>query len=243
MALEAATFINGLVPTNPLGADAIAFADDHLRLIKSTIKNTFPNITGAVNLNQDQINQSMPIGGIIMWFGASIPAGWALCNGQTVARSDGGGNITTPNMLDRVPLGAGNSYGNNTIGGNAFIGLSTAQLPVHNHTGTTDAQGDHAHNVSGTTSGVGDHAHDLPNLGSVQAGADNGGAMSTVNTGYSSGRFQSATNGAGAHTHTFNVNTTVQGAHSHNLNINNAGSGAAIDIRNPYYALYFIMKV
>lgn len=243
MALEAATFINGLVPTNPLGADAIAFADDHLRLIKSTIKNTFPNITGAVSLNQDQINQSMPIGGIIAWFGASIPAGWALCNGQTVARSDGGGNITTPNLFDRTLVGAGNTYGNNTVGGNAFIALNSSQMPVHNHAASTDVQGAHGHIASGNTSADGDHSHSLPNNGSVQAGADNGGAMTPVSTGYSSGRFQAPTQAAGAHTHFFSVGTDVQGAHAHTVSVGNAGSGAAIDIRNPYYALYFIMKV
>ena len=56
MALETATFINGLVATNPVSTDGLAQADDHMRLIKSTIKSTFPNITGAITADQNEIN-------------------------------------------------------------------------------------------------------------------------------------------------------------------------------------------
>lgn len=243
MALETATYINQLVPANPLGADAIAFADDHLRLIKSTIKNTFPNITGPVTLNQNMLNSAMPIGGIIMWSGAAIPSGWALCNGQTVVRSDGGGNITTPNLLDRFPVAAGNGYPLLQVAGTAVYSLTVAQLPPHNHSGSTDNPGDHTHHVTGNTGGVGDHSHGLPNNGSVQAGGDNGGANSTVATGYSSGRNQSPTLPAGAHSHFFEVDSWGAGNHTHNVSIGNTGSGAAIENRPPFVALYFIMKV
>ena len=56
MALESGTYINSLVATNPAATDSLAAADDHLRLIKSTIKNTFPNISNAVNLTQAEAN-------------------------------------------------------------------------------------------------------------------------------------------------------------------------------------------
>lgn len=56
MALESATYINGLVTTNPPGSDPLSDADGHLRLLKSTIKTTFPNITGAVTVTQAQLN-------------------------------------------------------------------------------------------------------------------------------------------------------------------------------------------
>lgn len=59
MALETATFINGLVATNPTGSDPISSGDDHLRLIKATILNTFPNITGAVTKTHTQINDGL----------------------------------------------------------------------------------------------------------------------------------------------------------------------------------------
>jgi len=56
MALESATYIDGLVATNPVSTDPLSSADDHMRLIKATLKNTFPNITGAVTADKDEIN-------------------------------------------------------------------------------------------------------------------------------------------------------------------------------------------
>lgn len=56
MPLETASYINQLDAANPLGSDPIASGDDHIRLVKSAVKATFPNITGPVTLNQDQIN-------------------------------------------------------------------------------------------------------------------------------------------------------------------------------------------
>ena len=56
MALETATYISGLVATNPLSSDPKSQGDDHLRLIKSTILATFPNITGAVTATHTELN-------------------------------------------------------------------------------------------------------------------------------------------------------------------------------------------
>lgn len=56
MGLESATFINQLVDTNPTGADNASQGDNHIRLIKSAIKATFPNITGAVTVSHTDLN-------------------------------------------------------------------------------------------------------------------------------------------------------------------------------------------
>lgn len=48
----------------------------------------------------------VPIGTITLWFGAVPPAGWAICNGQTLAKSDGSGDVTLPDLRGRVPVGA-----------------------------------------------------------------------------------------------------------------------------------------
>jgi hypothetical protein len=56
MPLETGTFINSLSPANPAATDGVAQGDDHLRLLKSTIKSTFPNITGAVTPTQTELN-------------------------------------------------------------------------------------------------------------------------------------------------------------------------------------------
>jgi hypothetical protein len=56
MALESATTINQLNPLNPVATDGLNQADEHFRLIKSTIQNTFPNITGAITATQNELN-------------------------------------------------------------------------------------------------------------------------------------------------------------------------------------------
>lgn len=61
MALETGTYISDLVATNPTSTDPKSAGDDHLRLVKSTVKTTFPNITGAVTPTQVELNY---VGGV-----------------------------------------------------------------------------------------------------------------------------------------------------------------------------------
>ena len=56
MALETASYISGLNASNPAATDGLAQTDDHLRLIKSTLKATFPNVTGAATPTHTQLN-------------------------------------------------------------------------------------------------------------------------------------------------------------------------------------------
>lgn len=89
----------------------------------------------------------MPIGGIIMWYAATLPVGFMLCNGDTFdaltypeLNTVLGGN-TLPDMRARVPVGldeGGNEFaviGN--FGGTVDVTLDTTQIPPHTH-GITD---------------------------------------------------------------------------------------------------------
>lgn len=59
MGLETGTYISDLNANNPVNAtDVVGEGDDHLRLIKSTLLNTFPNVTGAVTLTHTQLNNA-----------------------------------------------------------------------------------------------------------------------------------------------------------------------------------------
>ena len=49
MGLESATYISGLVDTNPAGSDNISQGDDHLILIKAVLKTTLPNANAVIN--------------------------------------------------------------------------------------------------------------------------------------------------------------------------------------------------
>jgi hypothetical protein len=77
---------------------------------------------------------AFPVGGIILWSGsvASIPSGWALCNG-----SNG-----TPDLRNRFIVGAGSTYAVDATGGSAdaivvshtHTATSVVTDPGHNHT-------------------------------------------------------------------------------------------------------------
>lgn len=59
MALETATYISGLINTNPTATDPKSQGDDHIRLIKATLLTTFPGITGALTPTHTQLNQQV----------------------------------------------------------------------------------------------------------------------------------------------------------------------------------------
>jgi hypothetical protein len=63
--LETGTYISDLVVTNPTGSDGKDKGDDHLRLLKSTIKATFPNVNGAVNPTPTEFNYLVGVTSLI----------------------------------------------------------------------------------------------------------------------------------------------------------------------------------
>src|SRR5262245_47890102 len=56
MPVETGTYISDLDATNPASSDPVAQGLNHLQLIKSLIKNTFPSITGAVTATHTALN-------------------------------------------------------------------------------------------------------------------------------------------------------------------------------------------
>lgn len=90
MGLESATYISGLNASNPVTSDQKTEGDDHIRLLKSTLLATFPNVTGAVTPTHTQLNS---YGSVIL----------KSSTGETAAAADIGkcyvttGNITVPN--------------------------------------------------------------------------------------------------------------------------------------------------
>jgi len=251
MPIETATFLKQLDPSNPAAPDQIADTDNHLRLIKQVLRNTFPNVDAAVNLKPNDFNGVVPIGGIILWSGAiaNIPAGWVLCAGQTVARSDGAGNITAPNLYDRFVVGAGSGYAVGANGGSIAIpNATTNSTGGHTHSGTTSTNGSHNHggftgNFTLQISHIPAHSHNVTlNVGGFTAGGPGVAYIQSGNA--ATGGFTTSSQGGsdphrhsigsdGDHAHTYS--TDNQGTHSHTVSIP--------DGRPPYYALAYIMKI
>lgn len=153
MSLETGTYIDSLVTTNPLGSDPLADADGHLRLIKSTIKATFPNITGPVTLTQSEINASASVAGIpsgcVAHFAMNTaPSGWLKANGAAVSRTTYaalfaaigttfgiGDGTTTFNLPDlRGEFLRGWDDGRGVDSGRSFGSNQAAAFQSHTHT-------------------------------------------------------------------------------------------------------------
>ena len=145
MALEMANTINQLVESNPLGTDNKSQGDDHIRLIKKTLRNTFPNITGPITVSEAAINglgtgKNLTFPGmIVMWSGATVPSGWLLCNG-TGTLSNG---QAVPDLRGKFIIGTGAGALIGDTGGSA-----NSVVVDHSHTAVAETGGSHSHPTS-----------------------------------------------------------------------------------------------
>jgi hypothetical protein len=255
LALESATYIDTLNVSNPASSDYVSQADDHIRMLKSVLKSTFPNINAAVTSTPEQLNNGVvPVGGIIWWSGsaAAVPTGWKLCDGGTYTRSDGTGSVVAPDLRNKFILACGATTAApttaptiGTTGGastatptitvtNEAIALTQAQLPSvnftvtdagHNHTATVTDPG-HFHSYGINTNSV------TSGGGSSQPSGTTGGNTNTKTTGITVAN-TAATTG---------ITVASGGSNSTHIHNNTAVSSAVATVP-PYYVLAAIIRI
>lgn len=193
MGLETSTYLDGLDSSWPLGGDGILQGDDHLRLLKSVLKATFPGsggngfekaitatedeinyLAGATSNIQSQINSinasdalTAPSGTVLTFFQASPPTGWT----QVATHDD--------KMLRVVSGGTGGNSG----GSDSPISWDSS------HTHTTQA-----HTL--TEAEIPSHTHDY-----LFGNSGGGAGPFALNLGQGFTGTTQSTGGGGSHTH------------------------------------------
>ena len=135
-------------------------------------------------------------------------------------------------------MGASSAYPVGTTGGSATHTQTVAEMPSHNHSGSTGSAGSHSH--SAWTGGAGGHSHTVSAATATNIVAFPGGTGTNEN-GQTAKSSSPTTSWVGDHTHGVGMNEA--GAHTHTVSIGNTGSGQAMSILNPYYALYIWVRV
>ena len=149
-------------------------------------------IVSAGSGNTPTWGSGFPSGGIIMWSGsvAAIPAGWYLCDGTN----------GTPNLTDRMVIGAGSTYSVDGTGGS-----KDAIVVSHTHTGSTSTHSGHQHTMN-TRWDWFDESIELQRT------------VFPFSTGTTSGREDTkSTNTGGSHSHTMSLDSAGSSGTNANL--------------------------
>lgn len=192
--------------------------------------------------------QYVPSGSIMQFAGASVPAGWLLCDGTAVSRTTysslftaigtayGAGNGSTtfnvPNLKARVPVGRDSSVTIfntlNNQGGATTRSIAVSNLPAHNHGLNSHTHTiSHGHSASGTGS---DHSHTASSSGGSHSHTASSGSDGSHTHGLQTGAIASpgALNSLFLNSGNPPVqnagNTQSGGSHNHTITVNTDNS-------------------
>lgn len=135
MGLETGTYVNDLNMANPLGTDAKSQGDDHIRLIKTCLKNSFPFATMGTGL----MRATGPSSPVTVATAAEIVAAigtTAVANATNAANAANATNATnltgnTPAAIPASALGSGTANSTTFLRGDrAWVDQSALGFPA-----------------------------------------------------------------------------------------------------------------
>jgi microcystin-dependent protein len=244
MALETGTYISDLNSSNPVATDGLAQADDHIRLVKSTIKATLPNITGAITGTQDELNTLDGYTGNTADLNILSGAAAAGVTGTEFNRLNG---VTSSiqsqiNNISSVPSGVIMMWS----GSNSSI--PSGFVLCNGSNGTPDLRnrfivGSGSSYSTGNTGGA-----SSVTLSIAQMPSHNHSASSSVSDPGHSHSFKGATgsSGTGKSSRDSEPQTQQTGSSTTGISVSTSigykGGNSSHENRPPYYALAYIMK-
>lgn len=243
MGLETSTGIWDLVETWPLQSDRIRQGAGHFRNFKGAVKLTFPNITAPVTktaaaLNQLPDNFTALLTELLRHVekkgsikahdlaNAPIPAGWVICDGHSEP-----GYGVVPDLRDRFIVGAGLSYSQGNIGGSVSKTTEpggTHTPVIQGHTLTANEMPGHTHRLHVFLNGANSTVDGVLDAGAAVAGEIGGSKGYITNDGAGSQVIES---------------TGSSQSHSHGADVVPNHQHTVSDVRPPYYAAVYIVKV
>lgn len=160
--LESATYINQLVNSNPTGTDHYSTADDHLRLLKAVLLNSFPQISGAVTATQTELN--ILDGALVSTTELNLLDGrtgtlWTSTNDGAASTLDAdlfdGADSTLYGRLDQAETAAGIwAFNGGTTGVSSPFTVDSQQVVVNLNADLLDGLNESAFAQLGTTETV-----------------------------------------------------------------------------------------
>lgn len=193
MTVESATYLDDLDPSYPAGGDDIPEGDNHIRLLKSVLKATFPSVAGAVSASHTELGYSagvtsgiqaqldalsvliaantaaiaalegLEVGDIKLRGVATAGSGWLECDGSAVSRT----TYAALFAAYSTTFGAGDgstTFNLPDLRGRAPVGVGTGDAVDATAVALADKFGTEGHTL--TVDELASHLHVQTNAGS-----------------------------------------------------------------------------